>query len=112
MIESDNTENEIERPAPLDGLLVVDLTRALAGPFCAMTLGDLGADVVKIEEPGVGDDSRHWGPPFAGGESAYFLSCNRNKRSVALNLKSEEGREALWRLMERADILIENSAPA
>ncbi len=65
--------NEMERPAPLDGLLVVDLTRALAGPFCAMTLGDLGADVVKIEEPGVGDDSRHWGPPFAGGESAYFL---------------------------------------
>ena len=101
----------MERPAPLDGLLVVDLTRALAGPFCAMTLGDLGADVVKIEEPGVGDDSRHWGPPFAGGESAYFLSCNRNKRSVALNLKSEEGREALWRLVERADVLIENFRP-
>ena len=111
MTESDKMENEIERPAPLDGLLVVDLTRALAGPFCAMTLGDLGAEVVKIEEPGVGDDSRHWGPPFAGGESAYFLSCNRNKRSVALNLKSEEGREALWRLTERAGILIENFRP-
>jgi len=103
--------NDIERVAPLDGLLVVDLTRALAGPFCAMTLGDLGADVVKVEEPGVGDDSRHWGPPFAGGESAYFLSCNRNKRSVTLNLKSEDGREALWRLVERADIFIENFRP-
>ena len=103
--------NEIERPAPLDGLLVVDLTRALAGPFCSMTLGDLGADVIKIEEPGVGDDSRHWGPPFAGGESAYFLSCNRKKRSLALNLKSTEGREALWRLVERADVLIENFRP-
>jgi formyl-CoA transferase len=103
--------NETERAAPLDGLLVVDLTRALAGPFCAMTLGDLGADVIKVEEPGVGDDSRHWGPPFAGGESAYFLSCNRNKRSVALNLKSAGGREALWRLVERADIFIENVRP-
>lgn len=111
MIESDNMGNEIKRPAPLDGVRVVDLTRALAGPFCAMTLGDLGADVVKIEEPGVGDDSRHWGPPFAGGESAYFLSCNRNKRSVTLNLKSEEGREALWQLVERADIFIENFRP-
>jgi crotonobetainyl-CoA:carnitine CoA-transferase CaiB-like acyl-CoA transferase len=114
-IESADTENdmtnEMERPAPLDGLRVVDLTRALAGPFCAMTLGDLGADVVKIEEPGVGDDSRHWGPPFTGGESAYFLSCNRNKRSVALNLKSEEGREVLWRLVEQADVFIENFRP-
>jgi formyl-CoA transferase len=96
---------------PLEGVQVVDLTRALAGPFCAMTLGDLGADVVKVEEPGVGDDSRHWGPPFAGGESAYFLSCNRNKRSVTLNLKSEGGRESLWRLVERADIFIENFRP-
>jgi crotonobetainyl-CoA:carnitine CoA-transferase CaiB-like acyl-CoA transferase len=106
-----NMKNEMKRRAPLDGLLAVDLTRALAGPFCAMTLGDLGVDVVKIEEPGVGDDSRHWGPPFAGGESAYFLSCNRNKRSVTLNLKSKEGREALWRLVERADIFIENFRP-
>ncbi len=96
---------------PLDGVRVVDLSRALAGPYCAMLLGDLGAEVIKVEEPGVGDDSRHWGPPFQGGESAYFLSCNRNKRGVALNLKSEAGREALWRLIEGADVLIENFRP-
>ena len=96
---------------PLDGIRVVDLSRALAGPFCAMSLGDLGADVIKVEEPGVGDDSRHWGPPFQGGESAYFLSCNRNKRGIALNLKREGGREALWRLIDQADILIENFRP-
>ena len=96
---------------PLEGVRVVDLSRALAGPYCAMLLGDLGAEVIKVEEPGVGDDSRHWGPPFQGGESAYFLSCNRNKRGVALNLKSEVGREALWRLIEGADVLIENFRP-
>jgi formyl-CoA transferase len=97
--------------SPLDGLRVVDLSRALSGPLCAMLLGDLGADVIKVEEPGTGDDSRHWGPPFQNGESAYFLSCNRNKRGVTLNLKQEGGREALWRLIERADILIENFRP-
>lgn len=96
---------------PLDGIRVVDLSRALAGPFCTMLLGDLGAEVVKVEEPGVGDDSRHWGPPFTAGESAYFLSCNRNKRGVTLNLKSDGGREALWRLIERADVLVENFRP-
>ncbi len=95
----------------LEGVRVVDLTRALAGPFCAMTLGDLGADVIKVEEPGTGDDSRHWGPPFQRGESAYFLSCNRNKRGITLNLKRDGGREALWRLIEEADILIENFRP-
>jgi formyl-CoA transferase len=95
----------------LQGVRVVDLTRALAGPFCTMQLGDLGADVVKVEEPGVGDDSRHWGPPFQGGESAYFLNVNRNKRGVTLNLKREGGREALWRLIERADVVIENFRP-
>ncbi|MEO7000423.1 MAG: CoA transferase [Ktedonobacterales bacterium] len=97
--------------SPLDGIRIIDLTRALAGPFCAMSLGDLGADVIKVEEPGVGDDSRHWGPPFQGGESAYFLSCNRNKRGVALNLKRDGGREALWRLIDRADVVIENFRP-
>jgi len=96
---------------PLDGIRVVDLSRALSGPLCTMTLGDLGADVVKIEEPGVGDDTRHWGPPFLNGESAYFLSCNRNKRGVTLNLKREGGRRALWRLIERADVLVENFRP-
>lgn len=95
----------------LDGVRIVDLTRALAGPFCAMILGDLGADVVKIEEPGVGDDSRHWGPPFQQGESAYFLGANRNKRGIALNLKRAGGRDALWRLIERADVLVENFRP-
>ncbi len=97
--------------SPLDGIRVVDLTRALSGPLCAMLLGDLGADVIKVEEPGVGDDSRHWGPPFQQGESAYFLSCNRNKRGITLNLKREGGREALWRLIERADVLIQNFRP-
>lgn len=96
---------------PLDGVRVVDLTRALSGPLCAMILGDLGADVIKIEQPGVGDDTRHWGPPFQNGQSAYFLSCNRNKRDVALNLKSDAGREVLWRLIERGDVLIENFRP-
>ena len=97
--------------SPLDGIRVVDLTRALSGPLCAMLLGDLGADVIKVEEPGVGDDSRHWGPPFQQGESAYFLSCNRNKRGITLNLKREGAREALWRLIERADVLIQNFRP-
>jgi formyl-CoA transferase len=96
---------------PLEGVRVVDLSRALAGPYCAMLLGDLGADVIKVEEPGVGDDSRHWGPPFQGGESAYFLSCNRNKRGIALNLRSEAGCAALWKLIEGADVLIENFRP-
>ena len=96
---------------PLEGIVVVDLSRALAGPFCTMLLGDLGADVIKVEEPGIGDDSRHWGPPFKAGESAYFMSCNRNKRGITLNLKSDGGREALWQLIERADVLVENFRP-
>src|SRR5487761_841960 len=97
--------------SPLDGIRVIDMTRALSGPLCAMLLGDLGAEVIKVEEPGVGDDSRHWGPPFQNGESAYFLSCNRNKRSMTLNLKREGAREALWRLIERSDALIQNFRP-
>jgi crotonobetainyl-CoA:carnitine CoA-transferase CaiB-like acyl-CoA transferase len=93
----------------LDGVLVVDLTRVLAGPFCTMMLGDMGADVIKIEEPRRGDDTREWGPPFApGGESAYFLAANRNKRSLTLNLKTEEGKAILRRLIARGDILVEN----
>jgi formyl-CoA transferase/CoA:oxalate CoA-transferase len=98
-------------PGALDGLLVVDLSRILAGPYCTMTLGDLGARVVKIEEPGKGDDTRTWGPPFWGGISCYFLSVNRNKESVTLDLKNGAARDALWKLIERADILVENFRP-
>jgi formyl-CoA transferase/CoA:oxalate CoA-transferase len=98
-------------PGALDGLLVVDLSRILAGPYCTMTLGDLGARVVKIEEPGKGDDTRTWGPPFWGGISCYYLSVNRNKESVTLDLKHEAARTALWKLIERADILVENFRP-
>jgi crotonobetainyl-CoA:carnitine CoA-transferase CaiB-like acyl-CoA transferase len=96
---------------PLEGLLVVDLTRALAGPYCTMMLADLGARVVKIESPEGGDDTRGWGPPFLGGESAYFLSVNRNKESVTLNLKHPEGIQVLHRLLGRADVLVENFRP-
>lgn len=97
----------------LEDLLVVDLSRALAGPHAGMMLGDLGARVIKVESPGTGDDTRSWGPPFVSGEdgseySTYFLSCNRNKESIALDLKSDDGREVLRGLLERADILIEN----
>ena len=93
----------------LDGIRVVDLTRVLAGPYCTMLLGDLGADVVKVEEPLKGDDTRGWGPPFApGGESAYFLAANRNKRSLTLNLKDLRGLEILRRMIERADVLVDN----
>ena len=96
---------------PLEGVLVLDLTRAVSGPFCTMLLGDLGARVIKIEEPGRGDETRHWGPPFLGSWSTYFLSINRNKESVALDLKSEEGRRAAQLLAARADVLIENFRP-
>jgi crotonobetainyl-CoA:carnitine CoA-transferase CaiB-like acyl-CoA transferase len=96
---------------PLDGLVVLDLTRVLSGPYCTMMLADLGARVIKIEQPGRGDDTRAWGPPFAGSESAYFLSINRNKESVTLNLKNERGRDLVTRLLERADVLIENFRP-
>lgn len=96
---------------PLEDLLVVDLTRALAGPYCTMMLADLGARVIKVESPEGGDDTRGWGPPFLEGESAYFLSVNRNKESVALNLKHPRGVEVLHRLLERADVLVENFRP-
>jgi formyl-CoA transferase len=98
---------------PLAGVLVLDLTRALAGPHAAMMLGDQGARVIKVEAPGTGDDTRGWGPPFlypAAGEreSSYFMSCNRNKESIALDLKSDDGRRTLTRLIRQADILVEN----
>ncbi len=96
---------------PLENVRVLDLSRILAGPYCTMLLGDLGADVIKVERPGAGDDTRQWGPPFAAGESAYYLCCNRNKRGVTLNLKSPEGRELAAKLAEQSDVLVENFLP-
>ncbi len=100
---------------PLDGITVIDLSRALAGPHAGMMLGDLGARVIKVETPGTGDDTRGWGPPFVGPEddpvSTYFLSCNRNKESIALDLKSDDGRSVLTRMVAHADVLLENFRP-
>jgi crotonobetainyl-CoA:carnitine CoA-transferase CaiB-like acyl-CoA transferase len=93
---------------PLAGIRVVDLTRILAGPLCTMMLGDMGADVIKIEPPGHGDDTRGWGPPFIAGESAYFLGINRNKRSLTLNMAGPQGQKILAGLIEKADVLIDN----
>jgi crotonobetainyl-CoA:carnitine CoA-transferase CaiB-like acyl-CoA transferase len=93
---------------PLEGIRVLDLSRVLAGPYATMVLADLGADVIKVEHPERGDDTRHWGPPFAGGEAAYFLSVNRNKRSIAVDLKDPEGLKRVKRLAAGADVLIEN----
>ncbi|MDQ3028713.1 MAG: CoA transferase, partial [Actinomycetota bacterium] len=100
-----------EADLPLDGVRVLDLTQALAGPYCTLLLADLGADVVKVEAPGKGDDSRHWGPPFVGDQAAYFLSVNRNKRSVALNLKSEGGAAAAAAIAAGSDVVVENFRP-
>lgn len=96
---------------PLSGLTIIDLTRILAGPFCTQALADAGADVIKIEEPHKGDDTRGWGPPFVEGESTYYLAVNRGKRSLTLNLKEPEGREILWKLLAGADVLVENFRP-
>ncbi len=95
----------------MEGLTVVDLTRVLSGPYCTMMLGDMGARIIKIEQPGRGDDTRGWGPPFQGAESAYFLSINRNKESLTLDLKQPAGRQILERLLDRADIVVENFRP-
>ncbi len=97
--------------APLDGITVLDFSRVLAGPYCTMQLADLGARVIKIEQPGRGDDTRAWGPPFVGGESAYFLSVNRNKESLALDLKHPGARRVLDALIARADVIVENFRP-
>lgn len=96
---------------PLAGMMVLDLTRALSGPYCAMMLADAGADVIKIEQPGKGDESRGWGPPFLGSESTYFLSINRGKKSLTLNLKHPAGKEVLRKLARQADVLLENFTP-
>ena len=99
------------RMRALEGIIVLDLTRALAGPFCTLMLGDYGADVIKIEIPGTGDDTRHWGPPFIGNESAYFLSINRNKKSLTLNFKEDEARKIFLKLASEADVIVENFTP-
>src|SRR5437879_2954724 len=96
---------------PLEDVFVIDLSRILSGPVCTMLLADMGAEVIKVEPPPSGDDSRQWGPPFIGGISSYFLSVNRNKKSLGLNLKTTEGWQILWKLIERADVLIENFRP-
>ncbi len=96
---------------PLGDLKVLDLSRVLAGPYCCMVLADLGADVVKVERPGVGDDTRHWGPPFHGDDAAYFFSVNRDRRSVALDLTGEPGRAVVRRLAQEADVVVENFLP-
>src|SRR5579864_3329545 len=102
---------------PLAGVRVVDASRVLAGPFCGMLLGDLGADVIKIERPGAGDETRAWGPPFveqpggASRDATYYLSINRNKRSLTLNLGLEAGRAVLARLVRGADVFVENFRP-
>ena len=96
---------------PLHGITVLDLTRVLSGPYCSMMLADMGARVIKIEQPRKGDDTRGWGPPFLEGESAYFLSINRNKESVTLDFKQPEGRAVLDRLIAKADVLVENFRP-
>ncbi len=95
----------------LEGVRVLDLTRALAGPFCTLMLGDYGADVIKIELPGSGDDTRTWGPPFIGDESAYFLSINRNKRSLTLNFKEPQAVEIFLKLVKESDVVVENFTP-
>ena len=105
------TDRSATAAGPLDGVTVLDLTRVLSGPYCTMMLADMGARVLKVEQPGRGDDTRAWGPPFQEGESAYFLSINRNKESVTLNLKHPDGRRVLDALIARADVLVENFRP-
>lgn len=103
-----------ETPAgdgPLDGVRVLDLSRVLAGPYCCMVLADLGADVLKVERPVVGDDTRHWGPPFHGDDAAYFFAVNRDRRSLALDLTTASGRAVVSRLVEAADVVVENFLP-
>lgn len=100
--------SEKDKSGALKGIKIVDLTRVLAGPFCTMILGDLGADVIKIEAPGGSDETRGWGPPDVGGESAYYLCTNRNKRALTLNLKKSEARDVLRHLLKDADVVINN----
>ena len=109
MQEIDEVKKTMVRP--LEGIKVLDLSRALAGPYCTMMLADMGAEVIKLEIPGRGDDSRAWGPPFKEGESAYFMSVNRNKKSMTLNLKKEKALEIIHKLIKQSDVLLENFRP-
>src|SRR5438876_9955000 len=93
---------------PLAGIRILDASRVLAGPYCGQVLGDLGAEIIKVERPGAGDETRSWGPPFAGDLSAYYLSCNRNKRSITLDLAQAEGLSIFHDLIRRSDVVIEN----
>ena len=104
-------DEDVPTRLPLSGIRVADFSRVLAGPLATMLLADLGADVIKIERPETGDDTRGWGPPFIGGDAAYFLSLNRNKRSVTLDLSSDEGRSAARRLALTSDVVVENFRP-
>jgi crotonobetainyl-CoA:carnitine CoA-transferase CaiB-like acyl-CoA transferase len=104
------TENSTTQ-LPLQGYRILDLSRILAGPYCTMILGDQGAEIIKVERPGTGDDTRTWGPPFVGGESAYYLCCNRNKKSIVIDLKVPEGVELVRKLAYTADVLVENFTP-
>jgi formyl-CoA transferase/CoA:oxalate CoA-transferase len=108
---SDSPGPLADSPGPLAGTTVLDLSRVLSGPFCTMQLADMGARVIKVEQPGRGDDTRAWGPPFPGGESAYYLSINRNKESLTLDLKHAAAREVIDPLLARADVVIENFRP-
>ncbi len=104
-----NSQTEIQRRAPpLTGRRVLDLSRVLAGPWCTMVLADLGAEVIKVENPNGGDDTRHWGPPYAGGESAYYLCANRNKKSIVIDLSTPDGQDVVRRLAAKSDVLVEN----
>lgn len=96
---------------PLEGVRVLDLSRIMAGPFCSMILGDLGAEIIKVERPGLGDDTRAWGPPFIAGESTYYLSINRNKKSITINMKSQKGIEIIKGIAKQSEILLENFPP-
>jgi crotonobetainyl-CoA:carnitine CoA-transferase CaiB-like acyl-CoA transferase len=97
---------------PLEGVRILDLTRVVSGPYCTMLLGDLGAEVIKVERPREGDDTRAFAPPFQRDQAAYFLSVNRNKKSITLDMKNERGKEVLWRLVDVSDVLVENFRPA
>src|ERR671937_1723876 len=103
-----STSAQVDARGPLAGLRVLDASRVLAGPFCGQILGDLGAEVIKVERPGSGDETRAWGPPFAGPLSAYYLSCNRNKRAITLDLGRAEGVELFHGLVGKTDIVLEN----